>query len=97
MNMPSPAPSHQSPPSSQTGKKLLDQLRDALRAKHYSYRTEQTYLDWCKRFILYHKKRHPAQMGAPQIQAFITHLAIDRNVAASTHTVLASGARGTRH
>ncbi|MBI5842603.1 MAG: integron integrase [Chloroflexi bacterium] len=66
------------------GKKLLDQLRDAIRAKHYSYRTEQTYLDWCKRYILYHNKRHPAEMGVPEIQAFITHLATERNVAAST-------------
>ncbi len=65
-------------------KKLLDQLRDAIRAKHYSYRTEQTYLDWCRRYILHHNKRHPAEMGAPEIQAFITHLAAERNVAAST-------------
>src|SRR5512144_2625692 len=65
-------------------KRLLDQLRDAIRAKHYSYRTEQTYIDWCRRYILYHKKRHPAEMDIPEIQAFIIYLATDRNVAAST-------------
>jgi integron integrase len=63
---------------------LLDQLRDAIRAKHYSYRTEQTYVDWCKRYILYHHKRHPAEMGVSEIQAFIIYLANDQNVAAST-------------
>ena len=75
-----------SPNSSSTamGKKLLDQLRDAIRAKHYSYRTEQTYIDWCKRYILFHNKRHPAEMGIGEIQAYITYLATNRNVAAST-------------
>jgi len=76
--------SAQNPSSSPKGKKLLDQLRDAIRAKHYSYRTEQTYVDWCKRYILYHHKRHPAEMGMPEIQAFIIYLANDQNVAAST-------------
>lgn len=66
------------------GKKLLDQLFDTLRAKHYSYRTEETYLDWVRRFILFHQKKHPNEMGATEIQAFITHLALERNVAAST-------------
>jgi integron integrase len=66
------------------GKKLLDQMRDVIRAKHYSYRTEATYLDWVRRFILFHQKRHPDQMGAPEIQAFLTHLAAQRKVAAST-------------
>ncbi len=72
------------PPASPQGKKLLDQVRDAIRTKHYSYRTEQTYVDWITRFILFHKKRHPAEMGAPEVQAFITYLAVDRQVAAST-------------
>lgn len=76
-------PTASSPPANQ-GKKLLDQLRDAIRAKHYSYRTEQTYIDWCKRYILYHQKRHPAEMGVPEIQAYITYLATDQQVAAST-------------
>jgi integron integrase len=65
-------------------RKLLDQVSDAIRTKHYSYRTEQTYIDWIKRYILYHGKRHPKDMGAPEIQAFITHLAVEKNVAAST-------------
>jgi site-specific recombinase XerD len=81
-------PSQSLPPTSSSptgkGKKLLDQLRDAIRAKHYSYRTEQTYIDWCKRYILYHEKRHPAEMGVPEIQAYITYLATDQQVAAST-------------
>ena len=65
-------------------KKLLDQLSDALRTKHYSYRTEETYLDWVRRFILFHHKKHPAQMGADEIRAYIIYLAAERNVAAST-------------
>ncbi len=67
-------------------KKLLDQLRDVLRLKHYSYRTEETYLDWVKRYTLrvFHGKRHPQDMGAPEIQAFLVHLATQRQVSAST-------------
>jgi len=65
-------------------RKLLDQVRDALRIRHYAYRTEQTYIDWIKRFIFFHKKRHPKEMGAPEISAFLTYLAQERHVAAST-------------
>jgi integron integrase len=65
-------------------KKLLEQLSDALRTRHYSYRTEQTYIDWVRRYILFHQKRHPGTMGEREIQAFLAHLATDRNVAAST-------------
>ncbi|GAB4465294.1 MAG: integron integrase [Anaerolineales bacterium] len=64
--------------------KLMDLVSAAIRTKHYSYRTEQTYKDWIKRYILYHHKRHPKDMGADEIQAFITHLAVQKNVAAST-------------
>jgi len=64
--------------------KLLDQLREALRLKHYSYRTEEAYVDWVRRFILFHGKRHPAEMGAPEIHAFLAHLAQEKNVSAST-------------
>jgi integron integrase len=64
--------------------KLLDQVREAIRTKHYSYRTEQTYVQWIKRFILFHQKRHPKDMGAEEVQAYITFLATQRNVAAST-------------
>jgi integron integrase len=64
--------------------RLLDQVRDALRVRHYSLRTEASYLQWIKRFILFHKKRHPRDMGEQEITAFLTHLAVDKNVAAST-------------
>jgi site-specific recombinase XerD len=66
------------------GKKLLDQVRDVIRLKHYSYRTEQAYVDWITRYILYHGKRHPQEMGAAEVQAFLTHVAVEKNVAAST-------------
>lgn len=65
-------------------KKLLDQVRDAIRFKHYSYRTEQTYVDWNRRYILFHNKRHPRDMGEAEIQAFITYLATERNYSASS-------------
>ena len=65
-------------------KKLLDQVSDALRVKHYSYRTEQTYMDWIRRYILFHNKRHPREMGETEIQAFITYLATERNLSASS-------------
>ncbi len=64
--------------------KLLDQLRDRIRLKHYSRRTEDAYLDWAKRYILYHNKRHPQEMGKQEVEAFLTHLATERNVAAAT-------------
>ena len=65
-------------------KRLLDQVRDVLRAQHYSIHTEKTYVEWIKRYILFHDKRHPRQMDVPEIEAFLTHLAADQNVAAST-------------
>jgi site-specific recombinase XerD len=65
-------------------RKLLDQVRDAIRLKHYSYRTEETYVQWIRRFILFHNKRHPNEMGVPEIEAFLTHLAIEGNVTANT-------------
>ena len=64
--------------------KLLPRLRDHLRTRHYSIRTEATYIDWVRRFILFHEKRHPQDMGAAEVEAFLTHLAVDRHVAAST-------------
>ena len=64
--------------------KLLDQVRDVIRRKHYSIRTEQAYLDWIKRFIIYHNKRHPAEMAEEEVARFLTHLARDRVVAPST-------------
>lgn len=65
-------------------KKLLDQVRDAIRLRHYSIRTEDAYVGWIKRFILFHGKRHPNEMGSPEITAFLTHLAVNEKVAAST-------------
>lgn len=64
--------------------KLLDQVRETIRRKHYSIRTETTYIDWIRRYILFHRKRHPAEMGAPEMEQFLNHLAVDKKVAAST-------------
>ncbi len=64
--------------------RLLDQVRDAIRRRHYSYRTEQTYLHWIKRFIFFSGKRHPLEMGAAEVTAFLSHLATQCDVAAST-------------
>ncbi len=65
-------------------KKLLDQVRDKIRLKNYSYETERSYVDWVKRFILFHEKRHPLEMGKAEIEAFLTYLAVEKDVAAST-------------
>ncbi|MEW6232129.1 MAG: integron integrase [Chloroflexota bacterium] len=65
-------------------KKLLDQVRDAIRCKHYSPRTEESYVHWIRRYILFHNKRHPQEMGSADIEAFLTHLAVEEHVAAST-------------
>lgn len=59
-------------------------MRERIRVLHYSIRTEQAYVDWARRFILFHDKRHPREMGAPEVTAFLTHLAVERNVSAST-------------
>jgi integron integrase len=64
--------------------KLLDQVRDVIRRKHYSIRTEQAYIDWIKRFIIYYGKRHPGEMAEEEVAEFLTHLARHLNVAAST-------------
>jgi integron integrase len=64
--------------------KLLDRVREALRARHYSLRTEESYTGWIRRFILFHQKRHPAEMGEAEVNQFLTHLAVKVNVAAST-------------
>lgn len=63
---------------------MLDQVRERLRVKHYSYRTEEQYVPWIRRFILFHGKRHPCEMGAPEVEAFLTHLAVVGKVSAST-------------
>lgn len=64
--------------------RLLDQVRGKIRLKHYSIRTEQAYVDWIKRFVLHFDKRHPLEMGAREVEAFLTHLAVQGRVAAST-------------
>ena len=86
---------HQPDPK-KTEKKLLDLYRDAIQLKQYSPRTAETYIQWVRDYILFHNKRHPKEMGVNEINQFITHLVVERHVAASTHTVLAFGARECR-
>src|SRR5215831_9937277 len=64
--------------------KLLVQVREAMRTRHYSKRTEQTYVHWIKRFIFFHKKRHPVEMAEAEVNQFLTHLAVKEKVSAST-------------
>jgi len=64
--------------------KLLDQVRAAIRTRHYSIRTEESYINWIKRYIIFHNKKHPKEMGEKEINEFLTHLAVKENVAAST-------------
>ena len=64
--------------------RLLDQVREAIRVRHYSFRTEKTYVDWVRRFVLFHGKRHPAAMGEREVVRFLTHLAVERQVAPAT-------------
>ncbi len=63
---------------------LLDQIRDRLRTLHYTLRTEETYIEWVRRFVLFHGKRHPAEMGQTEVEAFLSHLEVERRVSAST-------------
>jgi len=67
-----------------TSPKLLDQVRNKLRVKHYAIRTEQSYVDWIKRYIYFHGKTHPKDLGAQDVEAFLTHLAVAGKVSAST-------------
>jgi len=69
---------------SQDSPKLLDRMRAEIRVRHYSVRTEESYVDWARRFILFHKKRHPKDMGAEEVRDFLSYLATERNVSAST-------------
>ncbi|MEJ1958311.1 MAG: integron integrase [Nitrosomonadales bacterium] len=75
---------NESTPSTPSPPKLLDQVRDKIRVKHYSIRTETQYVQWIKRFILFHDKRHPQDMDAVEVEAFLTHLAVEGSVSAST-------------
>ena len=70
--------------------RLLDRVRDKIRLRHYSIRTEQAYVDWIRRFILFHGKRHPDTLGAREVEAFLTHLAVERKVAAATQNLAKS-------
>ena len=63
---------------------LLESVRVAVRVRHYSYRTEKTYVHWVKRFVLFHGKRHPQELGEGEIGKFLSHLAVERRVAATT-------------
>jgi site-specific recombinase XerD len=59
-------------------------MRDRLRTLRYSYRTEQQYLQWVRRYVLFHQRRHPRDLGAAEVESFLTHMAVDRRVSAST-------------
>jgi len=85
---------HQTPPAP---RKLLDQVRDRLRALHYSLRTEDAYLFWIRRYVVFHGKRHPRELGGPEAEAFLTSLAVERRVYAGKATGTASrGAHARR-
>lgn len=73
-----------SPPAPSGPPRLLDRVRQAARLRHLSHRTETAYVGWIRRFILFHDKRHPRDMGAPEVVAFLTHLAAERHVGATT-------------
>src|SRR3989338_1671760 len=75
---------HETGPAEPPKPRLLDRVREAIRARHYSRRTEEAYVAWMRRYIFFHGKRHPAEMGAPEITRFLTSLAVDGGVAAST-------------
>jgi len=75
--MPRPAPDSAQP-------RLLDRVREAIRTRHYSRRTERAYAGWIRRFVLFHGKRHPQEMGEAEVTAFLSHLATRRHVSAST-------------
>ena len=64
--------------------KLLDRVRAAVRVRHYSRRTEEAYIMWIRRYILFHQKKHPSAMGGDEVNAFLTHLAVEQTVSAST-------------
>lgn len=86
--------------------KLLDQVRNAIRARHYSRRTEEAYVHWIRKYILFHGKRHPRELGAAHVTAFLTALAIRDRVSALSvrpsggawgHCPAAAGAHATSH
>ncbi|QYY24883.1 phage integrase N-terminal SAM-like domain-containing protein [Diaphorobacter sp. MNS-0] len=84
------APSVSCQPAVRQPPRLLESMRERIRVLHYSIRTEQAYVDWARRFILFHDKRHPREMGAPEVTSFLTQLAVERNVSVS----MSKGGRG---
>lgn len=70
--------------------RLMERVQNKIRFKQYSLRTERTYMEWIRRFILFHKKRHPDPMGAPEVESFLTYLAVNGKVSASTQNVALS-------
>ncbi|MBK7772089.1 MAG: phage integrase N-terminal SAM-like domain-containing protein [bacterium] len=64
--------------------RLLDQMRAAIKSRHYARRTEVAYTEWVRRFVVFHRMRHPSEMGEPEVTAFLSHLATARKVSAST-------------
>lgn len=77
-------PNNRQDSSAPAAPRLLDKVREAIRVRHYSIRTEQAYTDWIRRFIVFHGKRHPGALGKAEVEAFLTHLAVSGNVAAPT-------------
>ena len=71
-------------PSEQSKRRLLDQVRHEVRVRHMARSTEKAYVDWIRRFILFHRKRHPRDMGKAEVSSFLTHLAVEKHVASST-------------
>jgi integron integrase len=86
MNSEQPSDSSRETPGGSDGKekRLVERMREAIRSRHYSRRTEKTYWYWVRYFVFFHGKRHPAEMGAPEVSAFLSWLATERNVAAAT-------------
>ena len=70
--------------------RLMERVQNKIRFKQYSLRTERTYMEWIRRFILFNNKRHPDQMGAPEVESFLTHLAVNGKVSASTQNLALS-------
>ena len=89
----SPLAVHETSPAEAAKPRLLDRVRAALRSRHYSRRTEEAYVSWIRRYILFHGKRHPVEMGAPEITRFLSALAVKDKVAASTQNQALSVAR----
>jgi integrase-like protein len=83
-SMPSVTPFPGTVPAQHQPPRLLDRVRIAIRTRHYSRRTEEAYVGWIRRFIFFHDKRHPAEMGEPEINSFLSSLAVRDHVSAST-------------